>query len=171
MRAFDQQLRDMLNFREPELDVFPHQLAFNCIPQCGDFLDNGYTSKEMAIIDETRKLLATTDLPVTATAVRVPLMHSHSAAVTIETEDLLSPPVARDLLDEAPGVVVEDDVTRLFYPSPVRVNGRDEAYVGRIRSDLSVPHGLHLWIVADNLRRGVALNVVQIAEQLAAAQG
>lgn len=169
MRAFDQQLRDMLNFREPEFDVFPHQLAFNCIPQCGDFLDNGYTSEEMAIIDETRKLLTATDLPVTATAVRVPLMHSHSAGVTIETEDMLSPAVARDLLEEAPGVVVEDDVKRLFYPSPVRVNGRDEAYVGRIRSDLSVPHGLHLWIVADNLRRGVALNVVQIAEQLAAA--
>ncbi len=169
MRAFDQQLRDMLNFRQPELDVFPHQLAFNCIPQCGDFLDNGYTSEEMAIIDETRKLLTSTDLPVTATAVRVPLMHSHSAAVTIETEDLLSPVVARDLLGEAAGVVVEDDVARLFYPSPVRVNGRDEAYIGRIRSDLSVPHGLHLWVVADNLRRGVALNVVQIAEQLAAA--
>ena len=169
MRAFDQQLRDMLNFRPPELDVFPHQLAFNCIPQCGDFLDNGYTSEEMAIIDETRKLLALPDFPITATAVWVPLMHSHAAAVTLETEQPLSPAVARDLLGAASGVMVEDDVSRLFYPSPVRVNGRDEAYVGRIRSDLSVPHGLHLWVVADNLRRGVALNVVQIAEALAAA--
>ncbi|PON18131.1 aspartate-semialdehyde dehydrogenase [Candidatus Entotheonella serta] len=169
MRAFDQQLRDMLNFRQPELDTFPHQLAFNCVPQCGDFLDNGYTSEETAIMDETRKLLALTELPITATAVWVPLMHSHAAAVTIETEQPLAPAVARDLLGEAPGVVVEDDVSRLFYPSPVRVNGRDEAYVGRIRSDFSVPYGLHLWVVADNLRRGVALNVVQIAEALAAA--
>lgn len=169
MRAFDQQLRDMLNFRQPELDVFPHQLAFNCIPQCGDFLDNGYTSEEMAIIDETRKLFALTALPVTATSVWVPLMHSHAAAVTVETEEPMSPAVARDLLHEASGVVVEDDVSRLFYPSPVRVNGRDDAYVGRIRSDFSVSHGLHLWVVADNLRRGVALNVVQIAEALAAA--
>jgi aspartate-semialdehyde dehydrogenase len=169
MRAFDQQLRDMLNFRQPELDVFPHQLAFNCIPQCGDFLDNGYTSEEMSIIDETRRLLAVTTLPITATAVWVPLMHSHAAAVTLETEQPLAPEVARDLLGEASGVVVEDDVSRLFYPSPARVNGRDEAYVGRIRRDLSVPHGLQLWVVADNLRRGVALNVVQIAEALAAA--
>ncbi len=169
MRAFDQQLRDMLNFRQPELDVFPQQLAFNCIPQCGDFLDNGYTSEEMAIIHETRKLLALMELPITATAVWVPLMHSHAAAVTLETEQPLSPGVARDLLGEASGVVVEDDVSRQFYPSPVRVNGRDDAYIGRIRSDLSVPHGLHLWVVADNLRRGVALNVVQIAEALAAA--
>ncbi len=169
MRAFDQQLRDMLNFRQPELDVFPHQLAFNCIPQCGDFLDNGYTSEEMAVIEETRKLLALSALPITATSVWVPLVHSHAAAVSLETEQPLSPAVARDLLEEAAGVAVEDDVSRLFYPSPVRANGRDEACVGRIRSDLSVPHGLHLWVVADNLRRGVALNVVQIAERLAAA--
>jgi len=169
MRAFDQQLRDLLNFRQPEFDVFPHQLAFNCIPQCGDFLDNGYTSEEMAIIDETRKLLALTELPITATAVWVPLMHSHAAAVTVETTQPLAPVAARDLLEAASGIVVEDDVSRLFYPSPARANGRDDVYVGRIRSDASVPHGLHLWVVADNLRRGVALNVVQIAEALAAA--
>ena len=168
MRAFDQQLRDMLNFRPPEFDVFPHQLAFNCLPQCGDFLDNGYTSEEMAIIDETRKLLALTELPMTATAVWAPLMHSHAAVVTLETEQPLAPAAARDLLEEAPGVTVEDDVSRLFYPTPARANGRDDAYVGRIRRDLSAPNGLHMWVVADNLRRGVALNVVQIAEALAA---
>ncbi len=168
MREFDQQMRDLLNFRPPQLEAFPHQLAFNCVPQCGDFLDNGYTSEEMAVIDETRKVLAAAELPVTATAVRVPLMHSHGVAVTIETNRPLSPDAARDLLEEAPGIVVEDDVARLYYPSPVRANGRDEVFVGRIRADLSVPHGLHVWIVADNLRRGVALNAVQVAELLAA---
>jgi aspartate-semialdehyde dehydrogenase len=168
MHEFDQQLRELLNFRQPELEVFPHQLAFNCVPQCGDFLDNGYTSEEIGLVDETRKLLRLSDLPMTATAVRVPLMHSHAAAITLETSAPLSAEVARGLLQAAPGVVVEDDVRRLHYPSPVRSNGRDEVFVGRIRADDSVPHGLHLWVVADNLRRGVALNVLQVAELLAA---
>ena len=164
MQEFDQQLRELLNFREPPLEVFPHQLAFNCVPQCGDFLDNGYTSEEMAIIDETRKLLNLEELHMTATAVRVPIMHSHAAAIMIETTAPLGPDTARDLLQEMPGIVVEDNVKQLHYPSPVRTNGRDEVFIGRIRTDHSVPHGLHLWVVADNLRRGVALNVVQVAE-------
>ena len=167
MREFDQQMRALLNFREPEMEAFPHQLAFNCVPQCGEFLDNGYTSEEMALIDETRKLLANSALPVTATAVRVPLMHGHAAAVTLETEHALSPDAARDVLQEAPGVVVQDDIKQLYYPMPVRANGQDDAFVGRIRADQSVPHGLHFWIVGDNLRRGVAMNVVQVAELLA----
>ena len=168
MREFDQQMRDLLNFRQPEMDAFPHQLAFNCVPQCGQFLDNGYTSDEMALIEETRKLLAVAELPITATAVRVPLMHGHAVAITLETEQPLSPDAARDLLQEAAGVVVQDDVTQLHYPLPVRANGQDDAFVGRIRADASVPHGLHLWVVADNLRRGVALNVVRVAELLMA---
>lgn len=168
MQEFDQQLRELLNFRQPQLDVFPHQLAFNCVPQCGDFLDNGYTSEETAWVDETRKLLRLSDLPMTATAVRVPLMHSHAAAITLETSAPLSPEVAREVLQAAPGVVVEDDVRRLHYPSPVRTNGQDDVFVGRIRADESVAHGLHLWVVADNLRRGVALNVLHVAELIAA---
>lgn len=167
MREFDQQMRDLLNFRQPEAEAFPHQLAFNCLPQCGDFLGNGYTSDEMALIEETRRLLSVKELPITATSVRVPMMHGQAVAVTLETERPLNPDVARDLLEEAPGIVVEDDVKRLHYPQPVKVNGQDEAFVGRIRADLSVPYGLHLWVVADNLRRGVALNVVKIAELLA----
>lgn len=166
VQEFDQQLRDLLNFRPLQMQVFPHQMAFNCLPQCGNFLDNGYTEEEMALIHETRRLLATPDLPMTATAVRVPLAHGDSAAVTIETTRPLSADEARAILAQAPGVVVEDDYKRLHYPLATRANGQDAVFVGRLRADLSVPHGLHLWIVADNLRQGAALNAVQIAEHL-----
>jgi aspartate-semialdehyde dehydrogenase len=168
MEEFDQQLRDLLNFRAVQTGAFPHQLAFNCVPQCGDFLDNGYTSEEMALVDELRRILAVPDLPITATAVRVPLMHSHGAAVCVETARPLSPDAARDILASAPGLQVEDDTKRLSYPLPVHANGQDAVFVGRIRADQSVPYGLHLWIVADNLRKGAALNVVQVAERLLA---
>jgi aspartate-semialdehyde dehydrogenase len=166
VQEFDQQLRDLLNFRPPQTQVFPHQMAFNCLPQCGDFLDNGYTDEEMALIDETRRLLATPELPITAAAVRVPLAHGHAATLAVETAHPLSANEARAILERAPGVVVEDDYKRLYYPLVTRANGQDTVFVGRIRADLSVPHGLHLWMVADNLRQGAALNAVQIAEHL-----
>jgi aspartate-semialdehyde dehydrogenase len=169
VQEFDQQLRDLLNFRPPQMQMFPHQMAFNCLPQCGDFLDNGYTVEEMALIDEMRKFLATPDLAVTATAVRVPLAYGHSAAVTLETVSPLSAEDARAILEKAPGIVVEDDCKRLYYPLVTRANGQDAVFVGRIRADLSVPRGLHLWVVADNLRKGAALNAVQIAEHLLSA--
>jgi aspartate-semialdehyde dehydrogenase len=168
VREFDQQLRDLLNFRPPQVQAFPHQVAFNCLPQCGDFLDNGYTEEEMALILETRRLLSVADLPMTATAVRVPLMHGDSASVTLETVRPLSADEARGILERSPGVVVEDDAKRLYYPLATRANGQDAVFVGRIRPDLSVPHGLQLWCVADNLRRGAAFNAVQIAEHLVA---
>ena len=166
VQEFDQQLRDLLNFRPPQVHAFPHQIAFNCLPQCGEFVADGYTADEMALIDETRRLLDVPDLPVTATAVRVPLAHGDSAAVTIETVRPLNASEAQGLLERAPGVEVEDDYTRLYYPFATRANGQDVVFVGRIRPDHSVPHGLHLWIVADNLRKGAALNAVQIAEHL-----
>ena len=167
VREFDQQLRDLLNFRPVEAEIFPHQLAFNCLPQGGAFVDNGHCEEEMALMDETRKLLAAPDLPVSATVVYVPLAHSHSASVYIETERTLSVPQVRDLLEQAPGVEVEDDCREQVYPLAIHANGRDEVFVGRIRADLSIPNGLHLWVVADNLRKGAALNAVQIAEHLA----
>jgi aspartate-semialdehyde dehydrogenase len=167
VRELDQQLRDLLNFRPAEAEAFPHQLAFNCLPQGGAFLDNGYGEEEMALIDETRKLLAAPDLPVGATVVYVPLAHGHSASVYVETERTLSVPQVRELLDQAPGVEVEDDCREEKYPLAIHANGQDEVFVGRIRADLSVPNGLHLWAVADNLRKGAALNAVQIAEHLA----
>ena len=167
VRELDQQLRGLLNFYPVEAEIFPHQLAFNCLPQGGAFVDNGHCEEEMALIDETRKLLATPDLPVSATVVYVPLAHSHSASVYIETERTLSVPQVRDLLEQAPGVEVEDDCREQEYPLAIHANGRDEVFVGRIRADLSMPNGLHLWVVADNLRKGAALNAVQIAEYLA----
>jgi aspartate-semialdehyde dehydrogenase len=166
VQEFDQQLRDLLNFRPPQTQVFPHQLAFNCVPQCGDFLDNGYTSEEMALIQETRRLLAVADLPMTATAVRVPLVHGHSAVLTVETARPLSADEARAMLAQAAGVTIEDDPQRLYYPLVRRAMEQDTVFVGRIRPDPSVPHGLQLWMVADNLRQGAALNAVQIAEHL-----
>lgn len=166
VQEFDQQLRDLLNFRPPQVEELPHQIAFNCLPQCGDFLDNGYTEEEMAFIHEMRRLLAVSDLPITTTAVRVPLAYGHSAAVTVETTRPLEAHEARTILAAAPGIVVEDDPKRLHYPYVTQVNGQDEVFVGRIRADLSVAHGLHLWIVGDNLRRGAALSAVQIAEHL-----
>ena len=166
VRELDQQLRDLMNFRPAEPEVFPQQLAFNCLPQGGTFLGNGFCEEEMELVHETRKLLATPDLPVGVTVAYVPLAHGHSASVYIETERTLSVPRARELLENAPGVEVEDDPQKLEYPSAVLANGQDEAFVGRIRADLTAPNGLHLWVAADNLRRGVALNAVQIAEQL-----
>ena len=170
VQEFDQQLRDLLNFRPAQAEVLPHQIAFNCLPQCGDFLANGYTQEEMALIQETRKLLQAPALPMTATAVYVPLAHSHSAAVSLETVQPLSVEAARELLAQAPGIVVQDDRERLHYPQPIHASGQDAVFVGRLRADPSVPHGLHLWTVTDNLRKGAALNVVQIAELLMAAR-
>jgi len=168
VQEFDQQLRDLLNFRPAQADILPHQIAFNCLPQCGDFLDNAYTQEEMALILETRKLFGVPDLPVTATAAYVPLAHSHSASVTLETVQPLSVEAARSLLAQAPGVVLADDRERLHYPQPIQASGQDAVFVGRLRADLSVPHGLHLWVVTDNLRKGAALNAVQTAELLMA---
>lgn len=167
VREFDQQLRDLLNFRPAEAEVFPQQLAFNCLPQGGAFLDNGYCEEEMAVVHEMRKLLAAPDLAVAVTVVYVPLAHGHSASVYVETERTIKVPRARELLEHAPGVEVEDDLKKLEYPSAVQANGQDDVFVGRIRADLTAPNGLHLWLAADNLRRGAALNAVKIAEQLA----
>ena len=166
VQELDQQLRDLLNFRPPEARVFPHQLAFNCLPQGGTFLNNGYCEEETALVDETRKLLAAPDLPLSATVVYVPLAHGHSASVYVETERTISAPQVRELLKQAPGVEVEDDCREQEYPLAIHANGQDEVFVGRIRADLSAPNGLHLWVVADNLRKGAALNAVQIAEYL-----
>ena len=143
--------------------VFPHQIAFNCIPQIDKFLPNGFTKEEMKIIEESRKILGAPDLKITATAVRVPTLISHSESVNLEFGSEMSPDEARALLDEA-GVIVMDLPEKSLYPMGFQTTGRDEVFVGRVRKDESVPHGLHLWVVADNLRKGAATNAVQIAE-------
>ena len=167
--AMDELLEEtqaLLSFKEPTPTVYPHQIAFNCLPHIDDFLPSGYTKEEMKLLDETRKIMGDDSIRVTATTVRVPVYVGHSESVNIETEKKLSANEARAILCEAPGVLLYDDPAHKIYPMPLDAAGKDEVYVGRIREDESVPNGLNLWIVADNLRKGAALNAVQIAEEL-----
>ena len=156
----------LLSFKEPEPKVYPHQIAFNCLPHIDDFLPSGYTKEEMKLLDETRKIMGDASIRVTATTVRVPVYVGHSESVNIETEKKLTANEARAILCEAPGVLLYDDPAHRIYPTPLDAAGKDEVFVGRIREDESVPNGLNLWIVADNLRKGAALNAIQIAEEL-----
>ncbi len=158
----------LMNFREVESKVYPHQIAFNCLPHIGSFLENGSTKEEMTIVNETHKILQDSSIGVTATAVRVPVFRCHAEAINIETERKIGANEARAILSRLPGVIVYDDPARNIYPLPVDVSGKDEVYVGRVREDETVMNGLNLWIVSDNLRKGAALNAVQIAELLIA---
>ncbi|HSA61058.1 MAG TPA: aspartate-semialdehyde dehydrogenase [Nitrospiraceae bacterium] len=158
--------QDLLSFKEASPKVYPYQIAFNCLPQIDDFLPSGYTKEEMKMLNETRKIMGDRSIQVTATTVRVPVYVGHSEAVNIETEQKLSANEARAILSEAPGVLLFDDPAHKVYPMPLDVAGKDEVYVGRVREDESIANGLNLWVVADNLRKGAALNAVQIAECL-----
>ena len=159
----------LLNFQDIEPKKFQAQIAFNLIPHIDDFQDNGYTKEEMKLVWETRKILGDEAIQVNPTAVRVPVFYGHSEAVNVETRDKLSAQQARELLERAPGVVVVDERRAGGYPTPVtHASGNDAVYVGRIREDLSHPRGLNLWVVSDNIRKGAALNAVQIAELVAA---
>ena len=158
----------LLNFQEIEPKKFQAQIAFNLIPHIDDFLDNGYTKEEMKLVWETRKILGDDTIQVNPTAVRVPVFYGHSEAVNVETREKLGADRARELLEAAPGVVVVDERKAGGYPTPVtHASGNDAVYVGRIREDLSHPRGLNLWVVADNIRKGAALNAVQLAELVA----
>ena len=169
LEELGRQTAGLLNFQPVEPEVYPVQIAFNVIPHGGDFLDNGYTSEEMKLLWETRKILGDDRIGVNATVVRVPVFYGHSEAVAIETRDKLTAAQARELLRQAPGVEVVDEPVNGGYPTPVtHASGRDPVFVGRIREDLSHPRGLNLWIVSDNIRKGAALNAVQIAEIVAA---
>ncbi len=159
---------ELLNGRPAPCEVYPHQIAFNCLPHIDVFLDNGYTKEEMKMVNETRKIFGDDSIGVTATTVRVPVFYSHSEAVNIETEQKLTADKARQLLAVAPGVKVVDDVAKLVYPMAIDAAGQDLTLVGRIREDESIANGLNLWVVADNLRKGAATNAVQIAEIVAA---
>ena len=165
LEELGKQTAAMLNFREVEPVVYPVQIAFNVIPHGGEFLANGYTSEEMKLVWETRKILGDESIGVNATVVRVPVFYGHSEALHIETRDKLSAADARALLESAPGVEVVDEPVGGGYPTPVtHASGNDPVYVGRIREDISHPRGLSLWVVADNIRKGAALNAVQLAE-------
>ncbi len=145
--------------------VYPHQIAFNLLPEIDVFLDNGYTKEEWKMVEETRKIMHAEDIAVSATCVRVPVFIGHSEAVNIEFTDPMSPEEARNILAQAPGVKVLDDPSVSLYPQPWLATGTDYVYVGRIRADASHPRGLVMWVVADNLRKGAALNAIQIAEE------
>jgi len=161
-----QQTTDLLNFREIKCNVYPHQIAFNCLPHIDKFLENGYTKEEMKMVDETKKIMGDDSIRVTATTVRVPVFRCHSESLNIETERKLTAREARAVLSSAPGVVVYDAPEKNVYPLAIECAGKDETYVGRIREDESIEKGLNMWIVSDNLRKGAALNAVQIAEKL-----
>lgn len=146
--------------------VFPHQIAYNCIPQIDVFLEDGYTKEEMKMVNETKKIIEDDSIAITATCVRVPVFRGHSEAVNIETERKITPEEARQILKKIEGVVVVDDISKLKYPLATKAANSEETFVGRIREDQSIPNGLNMWIVSDNLLKGAALNAVQIAEEL-----
>ena len=160
------QTNDYLQGREIKKNVYPHQIAFNLLPHIGSFLPSGYTEEEMKLVNETRKIMEDNSINVTATCVRVPVFVSHSESVTLEMEKNLSVEEAREILSAAPGVIVEDKPEKSIYPLPINAQGKDEVFVGRIRKDESAPNSINMWIVADNLRKGAALNTIQIAELL-----
>jgi aspartate-semialdehyde dehydrogenase len=161
-----QQSRAILEYKEVRKYVYPHQIAFNCLPHIDSFLDNGYTKEEIKMVNETKKIMDDDSIKVTATTVRVPVLYCHSESVNIETERKIEVKDAKNILSEADGIVVYDDPYNNIYPLAADVVGKDDTYVGRIRKDESIDNGLNLWIVADNLRKGAALNAIQIAEIL-----
>jgi aspartate-semialdehyde dehydrogenase len=168
MLELQEQSRILLNGGTVTPQAQPHQIGFNVIPRIDSFLDNGYTREEQKMINETRKIMHAPEIAISATCVRVPVYVSHSAAVHIELERPLSPEEARDILGRTPGVKVLDDPKQGVYPMPWDAAGKDEVFVGRIRQDASIPNGLAMWVVSDNLRKGAALNSIQIAEELVA---
>ena len=161
-----EQTRNLLTFQEVTAEVYPHRIAFNCFPHIGSFLENGYTEEEMKMVHETHKIMEDPNIRVSATTVRIPVFYGHSEAVNIQTKRKLSAKEARVLLFQAPGVRVMDNPDERIYPMPSEAAGINDTLVGRIREDISIENGLDLWIVADNIRKGAALNTVQIAELL-----
>ncbi len=148
------------------INKFPYQIAFNVIPQIGNFLDDGYTQEEEKMVNETKKIMGDASIEISATTVRVPVFIGHSESVNIETEKKITRKEAINLLKKAKGIKVIDDIKKSKYPIPINSEGTDDVYVGRIREDNTIKYGLNMWVVADNLRKGAALNAVQIAEVL-----
>ncbi len=160
------QAKQVLNGQSTIPHVYPHQIAFNVLPEIDVFLDNGYTKEEWKLVEETRKIMHASDIAISATCVRVPVFTGHSEAIHIEFSRVMSPDEARHILAQAPGVKLLDDPIISLYPQPWSAASSDEVFVGRIRRDASHPNGLTMWVVTDNLRKGAALNAVQIAEEI-----
>jgi len=160
------QTQAIFNFKDIVCNVYPHQIAFNCLPHIDVFLENGYTREEMKMYYETKKIMEDEDIEVTATCVRVPVFYGHSEAINIELEKKLTADEVRKILSNAPGVKVVDNPDNNEYPLAIYAAGRDEVFVGRIREDVSKENCIEMWVVSDNIRKGAALNAVQIAEVL-----
>ncbi len=176
IEELNEETRAVLDGQPYERTVFPHQMAFNVLPQIPQkdaFLENGYTSEEMKLLNETRKIMHDDSVRVTMTCTRVPVIYSHSEAINLEFEEPCPPEEAREILAAAPGVTVLDDVSRQLYPLATDVAGKDDTFVGRIRRDESIDgdRGLNIWLVSENLRKGAALNAVQIAEEVISRRG
>ena len=160
--------RRVIEGREAVPHVYPHQIAFNLIPEIGSFKEEGYTSEEWKMVRETRKIMHDESIAISATCVRVPVFVAHSAAVHAELSRPMEAAEVMEVLRGMPGVVVQDDTSARLYPHPLEAAGKDPVYVGRIRKDISHPSGIAFWVVSDNLRKGAALNAIQIAEELVA---
>jgi aspartate-semialdehyde dehydrogenase len=169
-RDLENGTRSLLEGKPFTYECFPHPIAFNCIPQIGSPKHQGYTSEEMKMVHETRKILEDDSIQVCPTCVRIPASNCHSESVLVETERKLTVEEARKLFESFPGIIVMDDLAKKVYPMPVNCDQRDEVFIGRIREDLSSPNGLAFWCVSDNLRKGAATNAVQIAEALVKAK-
>ncbi len=166
IKELEAQVLAIYNMKSIPKKVYPHQIAFNCLPHIDSFLDSGYTKEEMKMVNETKKIMEDGSIAVTATTVRVPVFFGHSESVNVEFDSKMTPDMARKLLKKAPGVKVIDNPAKNRYPLAIDAAGKDETFVGRIRVDDTVKYGLNMWIVADNIRKGAALNAVQIAEAL-----
>ncbi|MFW2331331.1 MAG: aspartate-semialdehyde dehydrogenase, partial [Nitrospinota bacterium] len=166
INELSKQTEELFKFQDIEPSIFPHQIAFNILPHIDLFLDNHYTKEEMKMVNETRKIFNDYSIGVTATCVRVPVFIGHAESVNVEFHDPITPDQAKKLLQDASGVTVVDNPNLNQYPLPLKAADKDDVFVGRIRQDESVTNGLNLWIVADNLRKGAALNAVQIGEKL-----
>ncbi len=168
--AAAQELRDqsgdILAGREASAEVYPHRIAFSVLPHVEPFWDNGYTNEEMKMQNETRKIMRAPDIRVSSTCVRVPVVVSHSEAVNVEFSDAISPGEVREILADAPGIRVVDEPQSNVYPTPIEAEGQDDVFVGRIREDLALDNGIAMWLSCDNLRKGAALNSIQIAEEI-----
>ena len=166
LKELEDQSRQILNGKPTKAEEYPHQIAFNVLPHIEPFLENGYTREEMKMVNETRKILHDSEVMVSATCVRVPVAVSHSEAIHIEFDSAVSPDRAREVLGAQPGIAIVDDPLSNVYPMPIDAADTDDVLVGRVRKDVSNPNGLALWVVCDNLRKGAALNAIQIAEEM-----
>ena len=166
IKELEQQVLAIYAMKPIEKKVYPYQIAFNVLPHIDSFLDSGYTKEEMKMVNETKKIMEDDSIQVTATTVRVPVFYGHSESVNIEFVSEMTPDMARKLLKKAPGIKVVDNPSKNIYPLALEAAGKDDTFVGRIRVDDTVKYGLNMWVVADNIRKGAALNAVQIAESL-----